>query len=69
MDIADIILFVASNKKICAEWNDLPSKTEFKLISCSYSALDKQFAKTRGESTSLPIYIAHILREVLLGDA
>lgn len=42
MDIADIILFVASNKRICGEWNDLPSETEFKLISYCYSPLDKQ---------------------------
>lgn len=51
MDIADIILLVASNKRDCGEWNDLPSETEFKLISCCYSPLDKLFAKTRGEST------------------
>lgn len=51
VDIADIILLVASNKRDCGEWNDLPSETEFKLISCCYSPLDKLFAKTRGEST------------------
>lgn len=31
MDNADIMLLVASNKKVCEKWNDLSSENDFKL--------------------------------------
>lgn len=67
MDNADIMALVASNKKVCRKWNDLPSEIEFKLITYCYCPLDKQsiaqFGKTTGgESLLFPICIAYIPR-------